>query len=79
MGNTHYEVAIVGKEHATKRSEMAKHYIPNKILLGGKNEGSLDLLKGKLSKGNTFIYVCQNKSCQLPVKEVGRAIEQLKK
>lgn len=78
MGNTHYEVAIVGKEYDAKRKEMAKHYIPNKILLGGKDEGSLGLLKGKLSKGNTFIYVCQNKSCQLPVQEVGRALKQLK-
>ncbi|UXP30946.1 thioredoxin domain-containing protein [Reichenbachiella agarivorans] len=78
MGETLYEVAIVGPEAATKRNELAKGYIPNKILLGGKNEGTLDLLEGKRSEGNTFIYVCQNKSCQLPTQEVAQALKQIR-
>jgi hypothetical protein len=34
------------------------------IFLGGKP--TLALLEGKLTKGETVIYVCQNKSCQRP-------------
>jgi hypothetical protein len=46
--------------------------------MGGKDEGTLELLTGKLSTGSTLIYVCQNKSCQLPTPEVEKAIDQLK-
>ncbi len=69
-----YEVAIVGDDFEAKRNELMKHFIPHSILLGGKDEGSLELLKGKLQEGETMIYVCQNKVCKLPVTEVERAL-----
>ena len=77
MGNSHFEVAVVGPEANTLRSALSKEFIPNKILLGGENEGTLELLKGKLSEGDTYIYVCTNKSCKLPVKEAEKAIAQI--
>jgi uncharacterized protein YyaL (SSP411 family) len=49
----------------------------NAIFLGGK-EGTLALLEGKLTKGETVIYVCQNKSCQRPTTDVEEAMKQLK-
>jgi uncharacterized protein YyaL (SSP411 family) len=70
-----YEVAVVGNDFEKKRNELFSNYIPNTILLGGKNEGGLELLKGKLLEGETMIYVCQNKVCKLPVKEVKKALE----
>lgn len=79
MGQQHFEVAVVGDEAQTKKSALAKQFIPNKILLGGTHEGSLELLEGKLSEGQTLIYVCENKSCLLPVENVQRAIEQILK
>ncbi|MGL1886448.1 MAG: thioredoxin domain-containing protein [Reichenbachiella sp.] len=78
IGETHYEVAVVGPDAEKIRLELAKKYIPNKILLGGPDEGSLELLKGKSAGDNTFIYVCQNKSCQLPARDVEVALKQLK-
>jgi hypothetical protein len=48
------------------------------MLLGGETEGSLELLKDKLQDGATYIYVCQNKVCKLPVEEVDRALELMK-
>ena len=77
MGNRHFEVAIVGADAQKKKLALAKKYIPNKILLGGKDEGSLELLSGKLSKGETMIYVCENKSCQLPVTDPEKAFGQM--
>ena len=77
MGQQHFEVAVVGQEDKSKKLALAKSYIPNKILLGGKTEGSLELLEGKLSDGKTLIYVCENKSCQLPVEEVQKAFNQI--
>ena len=57
-----------------KRNELMKNYIPNAILLGGKDEGNLELLKGKLQEGETMIYVCQNKVCKLPVQDPEKAL-----
>lgn len=70
-----YEIAIVGPNYEEVRKEMMQGFFPNAIFLGGAQEGSLELLKGKLQEEETFIYVCQNKVCKLPVKEVGRALE----
>ena len=69
-----YEVAIVGDNADKRRDEMIGSYMPNAILLGGKNEGSLELLKDKLQAGETMIYVCKNKVCKLPVTELSEAI-----
>ncbi|MBL4716022.1 MAG: thioredoxin domain-containing protein [Bacteroidia bacterium] len=72
-----YEIAIVGKDAVEKRKELDKNFIPNKLILGGDNEGSLPLLKMKAVKGKTMIYVCKNKSCKLPVENVSEALEQM--
>ncbi len=73
-----YEVAIVGPEAAQKRDALLPHYLPNAMLLGGETEGTLELLKDKLQDGATYIYVCQNKVCKLPVQELAKALELMK-
>ena len=78
MVNPPYEVAIVGDDYAVLQKEWQTQYLPNAILLGGKNEGSLELLESKLQEGATMIYVCQNKVCKFPVTEVEKALELMK-
>jgi len=70
-----YEVAIIGDDFAEKRQEIDQHYLPNALLLGGKTEGNLELLKNKLIEGETRIYVCKKKVCKLPVTEVKKALK----
>lgn len=70
-----YEIAIVGFDAEQKRVEIEKHYVPNKILLGG-SSGTLPLLQDKMHT-DTKIYVCQNRTCALPVTEVIDAINQI--
>ncbi len=69
-----YEVAIVGDEAGIKRNNLFARYIPNAIIIGGKDEGSLELLEDKKVDGRTMIYVCENKTCRLPVTEPERAL-----
>ncbi|MEL6719413.1 MAG: thioredoxin domain-containing protein, partial [Bacteroidota bacterium] len=73
-----YEVAVVGEDYASLQKGLLSQYLPHAILLGGKNEGSLELLKSKLQEGDTYIYVCQNKVCKFPVQEVEAALELMK-
>ncbi len=74
-----YQVAIMGDDYKNKRQEFDGHYLPNVIFLGGKTAGSLALLENKLVEDQTTIYVCRDKSCELPVMEVGKAVEQIGK
>ena len=76
--NSPFEIAIVGKDYKSVLRDFNQHYLPNVLFLGGKSEGSLELLKNKVVKGQTTIYVCRDKACQLPVTQVQEALEQLK-
>ena len=74
-----YEVAIMGDDFADKRKQFDEHYLPNVILLGGNTDSRLALLENKLGAGETMIYVCRDKSCELPVEEVEKALGQIAK
>jgi uncharacterized protein len=72
-----YEVAIMGDEFADKRKLFDENYLPNVILLGGNTDSKLALLENKMIAGQTAIYVCRDKSCELPVVEVESALQQI--
>jgi uncharacterized protein YyaL (SSP411 family) len=73
-----YEVAILGADFKNKRQQFDEHYLPNMILLGGNTASKLALLENKLIPAQTTIYVCRDKSCELPVVEVEEALEQIR-
>ncbi|MDP4240045.1 MAG: thioredoxin domain-containing protein [Bacteroidota bacterium] len=72
-----YFVAIVGKNYEAIRKEFDAWYLPQVFFAGGKAEGNLSMLEGKLREGETTIYVCQNNLCKLPVTEVKDALNQI--
>jgi uncharacterized protein len=74
-----FEIVIIGKEAVQQRDSLLRKYLPNSLILGGKTEGSLPLLKDKLQKNETYIYVCQNKTCKLPVKTIQEVLPLLRK
>jgi len=76
--NRPHEVAILGKDFDEARKSMDEQYLPFVLLSGGKSEGGLQLLKGKLVNGQTTIYVCRDKTCKLPVTDAVQAVQQLK-
>ncbi len=69
-----YEVAIVGPDFQEKRETLDQNYLPNVMLMGGTDEGSLELLKNKLVDDETYIYVCFEKACKLPTPNVDQAV-----
>lgn len=73
------EIALVGKDFLKFRKEVDSRYYPNKILTGTVAESQLPLLENRIAKiDETLIYVCYNKTCQLPVRTVEEAFLQLK-
>ncbi|MNR22725.1 hypothetical protein D3C85_1396960 [compost metagenome] len=70
------EIAITGTDFRIVKKELDQQYIPNKITLAGM-KSTLPLLQHKES-GQTKIYICRNKTCQLPVATVDEALEHIK-
>ena len=70
------EIAIAGTDFRTVKKEFDQQYIPNKITLAGM-KSSLPLLQHK-QNDQTKIYICRNKTCQLPVSTVDKALEHIR-
>ena len=74
----YYEVAIVGADAKQKITELNKTYLPNKLIAASTSENNMPLLENRYNPDKTYIYVCVNKACKLPVTEVNDAIKFLK-
>ena len=70
-----YEIAIVGNTAIEKIKELNENYLPNKIIIGSLESNPLPLLKNRFVEGETYIYVCVNKACKMPVKTVKEALK----
>jgi uncharacterized protein YyaL (SSP411 family) len=70
-----YEIAITGENFESLRQGIEKNYIPNKIMLGGK-EGILPLLEQKFGP-ETQVFVCKDKTCGLPTLTITDALKQM--
>tara|TARA_B100001093_G_scaffold518826_1_gene605161 strand:+ start:289 stop:2385 length:2097 start_codon:yes stop_codon:yes gene_type:complete len=74
-----YEVVIYGKKTPQFALSLHKEFIPNKILSGSINFSKLPLFENRYLKGQTRIFVCENKVCEMPTNEVEQAIEIMNK
>ncbi|MBL0310837.1 MAG: thioredoxin domain-containing protein [Bacteroidetes bacterium] len=74
-----FEVAIVGKDAKELKQTLQQHFLPHAVFLGSTSQSNLPLLKDKMKNDGTYIYVCRNKTCKLPVKTVEEALVQMKK
>ena len=74
----YYEVVVVGKDAHEKSLEINKEYKPNKLFIGSFGKSKMPLLEGKFVEGQTMIYVCENKVCQMPTNKIIQAINLLK-
>jgi len=71
------EVVIVGKNVNEKLQELHKHSLTNTILAVCEGKSNLPLLKDRLVDNKTMIYVCENKTCKLPVTTIEEALKQI--
>ncbi|MNF98079.1 hypothetical protein D3C84_809270 [compost metagenome] len=74
----YFEVAISGKDAITKTSELQSHYLPNILIAGATKESKLPILENRFVDDQTYIYVCVNKACKMPEKEVAVAVSKIK-
>ncbi|CAM4371138.1 thioredoxin domain-containing protein [Zobellia roscoffensis] len=80
LNNTYpyFEIAIVGKDAGILVKALNKIQLSNALVVGSKIESDAPLFKDRYVDEGTFIYVCQNTTCKLPVKTIDEALKQLK-
>lgn len=72
------EVVITGTQAESMRKELMKKYLPNVLFAGCSTENNtLPLLTQRFVKDKTLLYVCRNKTCQLPVSTIPEVLQQL--
>ena len=71
------EVCIVGKDVDEKIRDLHNYYLPNTIFVVAASRSELEILKQRFVDGRTMIYVCKNKTCQLPTEDVKEAVRQI--
>jgi len=73
------EVAISGPQALEMAQQLEQAaFIPNKVVTGTTTGSELPLLQGRAPQnGQTTIWVCYNKACQLPVHSVEEAVAQI--
>jgi uncharacterized protein YyaL (SSP411 family) len=73
------EVAFTGKNSLQLKNEFTRSYQPFALVMGTQTTSALPLLADKLTRDDTsMIYVCYDKTCRLPVREVNEAIKELR-
>lgn len=69
-----YEVVITGENALEKTKELNSHYLPNTLLAGSLTENAGTLFEGRYVANETYIYICVNNTCKLPVKKTKQAL-----
>jgi len=77
--NPYYEVAISGINALEKLKEVHTSYLPNILIAGATSDSSLPIMESRFIEDDTYIYVCVNGACKLPVTITNEAISQLSK
>lgn len=73
----YFEIAVVGKNAPDLIEEINKKNLMNTLVVGSTKASELPLFKGRYVDNETFIYVCQDATCKLPVENVEEALIQM--
>ncbi|MFT5885748.1 MAG: hypothetical protein ACI9IP_002210 [Arcticibacterium sp.] len=76
LDSTVIEVAILGENALGVLAELKEKVGQPVYYAGSRGSSELPILKDRAKDdGETYIYVCQNRTCQLPTKSVSEALE----
>ncbi len=75
------EIAVVGENAVGLSLELEKSYWPNSMIAASSGPSEIPLFEERFVEGETYIYVCENRSCKRPVrsiKETKKLIEEIR-
>ena len=71
------ELAICGSEALKNSNEINARYLPNIIIAGTTKNSELPFLKNRFERNKNLFYVCENKTCNLPVNNLESVLKAL--
>ena len=72
-----YEIAVIGSDSDLKTKLISEKLLPNVILVQSNTESDIPLFVDRYFDDETYIYVCQNKTCQRPETNIKYALDQI--
>lgn len=72
----YFEIAVVGPDAKKFTKELREKHLPNTLIVGSEKESESPLFKDRYFDDSTYIFVCQNSTCKLPVQTVAEALKQ---
>lgn len=76
--NPFYEIVVVGPKAQDLVNDLNENYLSNAVIAWTSQENNnLDLFENRFNADETYIYVCENNSCKLPVKTADSALKLL--
>ncbi|MDG2475778.1 MAG: thioredoxin domain-containing protein [Flavobacteriaceae bacterium] len=72
-----YEIAVIGPNAKSLTDQITRYFTPNTIVVQSDDESKIPLFIDRYFDDETFIYVCQNKTCQRPETNINLALEQV--
>jgi len=72
-----FEIAVIGPNANSVTDEITNYFTPNTIVVQSKIESDIPLFIDRYFEDKTYIYVCQNKTCQRPETNINLALEQV--
>ncbi|MUP46012.1 thioredoxin domain-containing protein [Gramella sp. BOM4] len=67
------EIAVVGEKAGELSLELEQQYFPNSLIAASTSESDIPLFEERYMAGETYIYVCENRSCKRPVSTLSEA------
>ena len=77
VAHPYYEIAVVGPNAPQMVEDLNKHHLANTLIVGSTKESELPLFEDRYFEDETYIFVCQDRVCKLPVTSVDEALNQL--
>jgi len=72
-----FEIAIIGPNANSITDDITNYFTPNTIVVQSQIESDIPLFIDRYFEDETYIYVCQNKTCQRPETKINLALEQV--
>lgn len=81
LNNTYpyFEVVVVEPNASSLINQLNSYSVPNMLLIGSNVESEMPLLKSRFVENETYIYVCQNNTCKMPVQNAKEVLSQFSK
>lgn len=71
------EIVVTGPEYQRDLKTLLGKYLPGTLVIGSDQEQDIPLFRDRVFPGKTYLYLCRDQSCQLPVSSVAKLVEQL--